>query len=149
MKIPFKSEPVRFPLTPNRFYTPDFILDKTFEGRRIILEPHGRMSERDAHKYSMFRQFYRNHYFLILLMRNNHSKNCQQRLPTIKLDSTRNVHSSVQKMAMTEPDGSYWTDIPEIGFFHSTRKNHRNISAIHLKMLNENELTLSCVSCTT
>ena len=71
MKIPFQAEPVRFPLPNNIFYTPDFILDKRFQGRRIILEPHGRMSERDARKYSFFRQFYGNHYFLILLMRND------------------------------------------------------------------------------
>jgi len=71
MKIPFQAEPVRFPLPNNIFYTPDFILDKRFQGRRIILEPHGRMSVRDARKYSLFRQFYVNHYFLLLLLRNN------------------------------------------------------------------------------
>ena len=72
MKIPFRFEGIRFPLPHNIFYTPDFILSElTVQGKKVILEPHYQMTERDIHKFSLFKQNYGKSYFLILLMRND------------------------------------------------------------------------------
>ena len=72
MKIPFQIKPVRFPLPNNIFYTPNFVLRELRLGeRKIILEPHGKMTERNVSKYCHFRKIYGNDYFLMLIMRND------------------------------------------------------------------------------
>lgn len=72
MKIPFHLKPIRFPLPNNMFYTPDFVLrELRIKKRKIVLEPHGIMREGDARKFSLFKQIYRNDYFLMLIVRND------------------------------------------------------------------------------
>lgn len=71
MKVSFVYEGQKFPLCGNIFYTPDFILDATVHGKRILLEPHGLMKRNDVCKFFLFRQIYGNEYFLVLLMRKN------------------------------------------------------------------------------
>jgi hypothetical protein len=72
MKISYYLKPFKFPLPDNLVYTPDFVLkEANIGGRKIILEPHGRMSEDDIHKYSLFRQVYEKDCFLLLIMRND------------------------------------------------------------------------------
>jgi hypothetical protein len=70
MKIPFGYEPINFPL-PGDNYIPDFILDKSVQGRRIVLEPHYEMTRKQARKYSLFKQIYGHDFFLILLLKND------------------------------------------------------------------------------
>ena len=70
MKIPYGYETITFPL-PGDKYTPDFILDKEINGRRIILEPHYEMSLKQASKYSLFKQTYGHKFMLILLLKND------------------------------------------------------------------------------
>jgi hypothetical protein len=70
MKISFGYEPIDFPL-PGDNYIPDFILDKSIHGRRIVLEPHYAMSKKQARKYSLFKQIYGHDFFLILLLKND------------------------------------------------------------------------------
>jgi hypothetical protein len=69
-KIPFGYETISFPL-PGKPYTPDFILDKSIHGRKIILEPHYEMTREQAHKYSLFKQTYGHEFLLILLLKND------------------------------------------------------------------------------
>jgi hypothetical protein len=72
MKISYYLKPFKFPLPDNLVYTPDFVLkEANISGRKIILEPHGRMNEEDIHKYSLFRQIYEKDCFLLLIMRND------------------------------------------------------------------------------
>jgi hypothetical protein len=70
MKIPFGYEPIDFPL-PGDNYIPDFILDRSIHGRKIILEPHYEMTRKQARKYSLFKQTYGHDFFLILLLKND------------------------------------------------------------------------------
>jgi hypothetical protein len=70
MKIPFGYEPIDFPL-PGDNYIPDFILDKSIHGRKIVLEPHYEMSKKQARKYSLFKQIYGHDFYLILLLKND------------------------------------------------------------------------------
>ena len=70
MKIPFGYEPIDFPL-PGDSYIPDFILDRSIDGRKIILEPHYEMTRKQARKYSLFKQTYGHDFFLILLLKND------------------------------------------------------------------------------
>ena len=70
MKIPFGYEPIDFPL-PGDNYIPDFILDRSVHGRKIVLEPHYEMSKKQARKYSLFKQIYGHDFFLILLLKND------------------------------------------------------------------------------
>jgi hypothetical protein len=70
LKISYGYEPITFPL-PGDKYTPDFILDKSVDGRRIILEPHFEMSPRQAQKYSLFKRTYGQEFLLILLLKND------------------------------------------------------------------------------
>jgi hypothetical protein len=70
MEIPFGYEPIDFPL-PGDNYIPDFILEKTIDGRKIVLEPHYEMSKKQARKYSLFKQIYGHDFFLILLLKND------------------------------------------------------------------------------
>ena len=70
MKIPFGYEPIDFPL-PGDNYIPDFILDRSVHGRKIVLEPHYEMSKKQARKYSLFKQTYGHDFFLILLLKND------------------------------------------------------------------------------
>ncbi len=70
MKIPFGYEPINFPL-PGDNYTPDFILSKSVQGRRIVLEPHYEMTKKQARKYSLFKQTYGHDFFLVLLLKND------------------------------------------------------------------------------
>jgi hypothetical protein len=70
MKIPFGYEPIDFPL-PGDNYIPDFILDMSVHGRKIVLEPHYEMSKKQARKYSLFKQIYGHDFFLILLLKND------------------------------------------------------------------------------
>jgi hypothetical protein len=70
MKIPFGYEPIDFPL-PGDNYIPDFILDRSIHGRKIVLEPHYEMSKKQARKYSLFKQIYGYDFFLILLLKND------------------------------------------------------------------------------
>lgn len=70
MKIPFGYEPIDFPL-PGDNYIPDFILDKSIHGRKIVLEPHYEMTQKQARKYSLFKQIYGHDFFLILLLKND------------------------------------------------------------------------------
>jgi hypothetical protein len=70
MKIPFGYEPIDFPL-PGDNYIPDFILEKSIHGKKIVLEPHYEMSRKQARKYSLFKQIYGHDFFLILLLKND------------------------------------------------------------------------------
>ena len=70
MKIPFGYEPINFPL-PGDNYTPDFILNKFVDGKKIVLEPHFEMTQKQARKYSLFKQIYGHDFFLILLLKND------------------------------------------------------------------------------
>ncbi|MEM2108268.1 MAG: DUF2400 family protein [Candidatus Bathyarchaeia archaeon] len=70
MKIPYGYETITFPL-PGDTYTPDFILDKSIQGRRIILEPHYEMSRKQAQKYALFKRTYGHEFLLILLLKND------------------------------------------------------------------------------
>jgi hypothetical protein len=70
MKIPYGYETISFPL-PGDSYTPDFILDESISGRRIILEPHYDMTRKQARKYSLFRRVYGQKFLLILLLKND------------------------------------------------------------------------------
>ena len=70
MKIPFGYETISFPL-PGDTYTPDFILEKSIHGRKIILEPHYKMTPRQAQKYSLFKRTYGQEFLLILLLKND------------------------------------------------------------------------------
>jgi hypothetical protein len=70
MKISFGYEPIDFPL-PGDNYIPDFILDKSIYGRKIVLEPHYEMTKKQARKYSLFKQIYGHDFFLILLLKND------------------------------------------------------------------------------
>jgi hypothetical protein len=70
MHIPFGYETISFPL-PNEVYTPDFILEKTINGRKIILEPHFEMTKKQARKYALFKRTYGHQFLLILLLKND------------------------------------------------------------------------------
>ncbi len=70
MHIPFGYETISFPL-PNEVYTPDFILEKTVAGRKIILEPHFEMTKKQARKYAQFKRTYGHQFLLILLVKND------------------------------------------------------------------------------
>ncbi|UCF44770.1 MAG: DUF2400 family protein [Candidatus Bathyarchaeota archaeon] len=70
MKIPYGYETISFPL-PGDTYTPDFILDKSIHGRKIILEPHYEMTRKQANKYSLFKRTYGHEFLLILLLKND------------------------------------------------------------------------------
>lgn len=71
MHIPYGYETISFPLPNNEVYTPDFILEKKLEGRKIILEPHFEMTKRQARKYALFKQTYGHEFLLILLLKND------------------------------------------------------------------------------
>jgi hypothetical protein len=70
MHIPFGYETITFPL-PGEKYTPDFILDKEINGRKIVLEPHYEMNLKQSSKYSLFKQTYGHKFMLILLLKND------------------------------------------------------------------------------
>ena len=70
MHIPYGYETISFPL-PNEVYTPDFILEKTVQGRKIILEPHFEMTKKQARKYALFKRTYGHQFVLILLLKND------------------------------------------------------------------------------
>ena len=70
MKIPYGYETISFPL-PGDSYTPDFILDESIQGRKIVLEPHYEMTQKQAHKYSLFKRIYGQEFLLILLLKND------------------------------------------------------------------------------
>jgi hypothetical protein len=70
MHIPYGYETITFPL-PGDKYTPDFILDKEINGRKIILEPHYDMTAKQSSKYSLFKQTYGHKFMLILLLKND------------------------------------------------------------------------------
>ena len=70
MHIPYGYETISFPL-PNEVYTPDFILEKTVKGRKIILEPHFEMTKKQARKYALFKRTYGHQFLLILLLKND------------------------------------------------------------------------------
>ncbi len=70
MRIPYGYETISFPL-PGDTYTPDFILDRSVHGRRIILEPHYEMSRKQAAKYALFKRTYGHEFLLILLLKND------------------------------------------------------------------------------
>ncbi len=70
LHIPYGYETISFPL-PNEVYTPDFILEKTVQGRKIILEPHFEMTKKQARKYALFKRTYGHQFLLILLLKND------------------------------------------------------------------------------
>jgi len=70
MGISYGYESISFPL-PGDTYTPDFILDKSVHGRRIILEPHYEMTPRQVWKYSLFKRTYGHEFLLILVLKND------------------------------------------------------------------------------
>ena len=70
MKIPYGYETISFPL-PGDSYTPDFILDESIQGRKIVLEPHYEMTPKQAYKYSLFKRTYGQEFLLILLLKND------------------------------------------------------------------------------
>jgi hypothetical protein len=70
MKIPYGYETISFPL-PGDSYTPDFILDESIQGRKIVLEPHYEMTPKQAYKYSLFKRIYGQEFLLILLLKND------------------------------------------------------------------------------
>jgi hypothetical protein len=72
MHIPYGYETISFPL-PNahEVYTPDFILEKKVQERKIILEPHFEMTKKQARKYALFKRTYGHEFLLILLLKND------------------------------------------------------------------------------
>ena len=70
LHIPYGYETISFPL-PDEVYTPDFILEKTVNGRKIVLEPHFEMTKRQARKYALFKRTYGHKFILILLLKND------------------------------------------------------------------------------
>ena len=70
MGISYGYESISFPL-PGDTYTPDFILDKSVHGRRIVLEPHYEMTPRQVRKYSLFKRTYGHEFLLILILKND------------------------------------------------------------------------------
>jgi len=70
MHISYGYETITFPL-PGDKYTPDFILDKEINGRKIVLEPHYEMNLKQSSKYSLFKQTYGHKFMLILLLKND------------------------------------------------------------------------------
>jgi hypothetical protein len=70
MHIPYGYETISFPL-PNEVYTPDFILEKKVNGRKIILEPHFEMTKKQARKYALFKRTYGHEFLLILVLKND------------------------------------------------------------------------------
>ena len=70
MHIPYGYETISFPL-PDEVYTPDFILEKTVNGRKIVLEPHFEMTKKQARKYALFKRTYGHKFLLILLLKND------------------------------------------------------------------------------
>ena len=70
LKIPYGYETLSFPL-PGEIYTPDFILDKEINGRKIVLEPHYLMTPKQSAKYSLFKRTYGQEFLLILLLKND------------------------------------------------------------------------------
>jgi len=70
MHISYGYETISFPL-PNEVYTPDFILEKTVQGRKIVLEPHFEMTKKQARKYALFKRTYGHKFLLILLLKND------------------------------------------------------------------------------
>ena len=70
MHIPYGYETISFPL-PDEVYTPDFILEKTVNGRKIVLEPHFEMTKKQARKYSLFKRTYGHKFLLILILKND------------------------------------------------------------------------------
>jgi len=70
MGISYGYESLSFPL-PGDTYTPDFILDKSVHGRRIVLEPHYEMTPRQVRKYSLFKRTYGHEFLLILVLKND------------------------------------------------------------------------------
>ncbi|MDD4326234.1 MAG: DUF2400 family protein [Candidatus Bathyarchaeota archaeon] len=70
MHIPFGYETISFPLS-DEVYTPDFILEKRLQGRKIILEPHFEMTKKQARKYALFKRIYGHQFLLILLLKND------------------------------------------------------------------------------
>jgi hypothetical protein len=71
MHIPYGYETISFPLPNNEVYTPDFILEKKLQGRKIILEPHFEMTKTQARKYALFKRTYGHEFLLILLLKND------------------------------------------------------------------------------
>lgn len=71
MHIPYGYETISFPLPNNEVYTPDFILEKTVQGRKIILEPHFEMTKNQARKYALFKRTYGHKFLLILVLKND------------------------------------------------------------------------------
>jgi hypothetical protein len=71
MHIAFGYETISFPLPNNEAYTPDFILEKTVQGRKIVLEPHFEMTKKQARKYALFKSIYGHQFLLILLLKND------------------------------------------------------------------------------
>ena len=71
MHIPYGYETISFPLPNNEVYTPDFILEKKLQGRKIILEPHFEMTKQQARKYALFKRTYGHEFLLILLLKND------------------------------------------------------------------------------
>lgn len=71
MHIAYGYETISFPLPNNEVYTPDFILEKKLQGRKIILEPHFEMTKKQARKYALFKQTYGHEFLLILLLKND------------------------------------------------------------------------------
>ncbi len=70
LHIPYGYETISFPL-PNEVYTPDFILERKLQGRKIILEPHFEMTKKQARKYALFKRTYGHEFLLILLLKND------------------------------------------------------------------------------
>ena len=72
----FNYEPLLFYLPARAYdgrleilsYKPDFILRKTINGKKVVLEPHGRWEERDIRKFSLFRKSYGEFFVLILIV---------------------------------------------------------------------------------
>ncbi len=71
MHLAFGYETIGFPLPNNEVYTPDFILEKKVNGRKIILEPHFEMTKKQARKYALFKRTYGHEFILILLLKND------------------------------------------------------------------------------
>jgi hypothetical protein len=71
MHIAYGYETISFPLPNNEVYTPDFILEKKVNGRKIVLEPHFEMTKTQARKYALFKRTYGHEFILILLLKND------------------------------------------------------------------------------
>jgi len=71
-RLTYSYEPTSFRIIGKIKYTPDFVLkEASINGKKMILEPHGLMAPEHFKKFALFRRFFGQEYFLILIVKND------------------------------------------------------------------------------